>query len=127
VIEDRKVRGVGRSWREVLEQVWSAETSATPEWPKDCPSNGQCAVTALVIQDYEGGIIQRVRTLSSSHYYNRLADGTDLDLTRDQFGPYEVFGEPQERTREYILSFPETARRYELLLSRVREYIAASN
>lgn len=124
---DRPVRGVVGSWREVLERCWSAETSATPEWSKDCPSNGQCAVTALVIQDYEGGILQRVRTLGGSHYYNRLADGAELDLTRDQFGPYEVFGEPQERTREYVLSFAATAQRYALLRSRVDDALLAGS
>lgn len=121
---DWKLRGVGESWRAILERCWGADTSATPEWPKDCPSNGQCAVTALVIQDYEGGILQRVRTLSGSHYYNRFADGTEVDLTRDQFGPHEEFGPPAERTRQYVLSFPETAARYQILRERVDQALA---
>lgn len=112
-------------WRPILEKCWGPDTSATPEWPQDCPSNGQCAVTALVLQDYEGGHLIRVRTLSGSHYYNRLADGTDADLTRDQFGPREEFGPPQERTRAYLLSNPDTARRYWLLRGRVDSELEA--
>lgn len=115
-----------RDWRSILERCWGPDTSATPDWPKDKPSNGQCAVTALVIQDYEGGILLRQRTMSGSHYFNRLADGTDVDLTRDQFGPQEEFGTPSERTRAYVLSYPSTIARYEILKERVRRALESA-
>lgn len=115
-----------RDWRQILEKCWGPDTSASPDWPAGPPSQGQCAVTALVIQDYEGGILQRVRTLSGSHYYNRLADGTDVDLTRDQFGPQEEFGAPSERTRSYVLSYPSTRVRYQLLADRVAKALESA-
>ena len=114
-----------RDWRAILERCWDAATSATPDWPEGPPSQGQCAVTALVIQDYEGGILLRQRTMSGSHYFNRLADGTEVDLTRDQFGPNEEFGPPSERTRAYVLSYPSTVARYQLLRERVARELGA--
>jgi hypothetical protein len=106
---------------------WSAETSALPGlWTKRSPALGQCAVTALVVQDYLGGKLLRVDILSEdspskSHYYNELPDGSILDLTMRQFSKLTLFGKPSYREREYVLSYPETAKRYELLKTAVTD------
>lgn len=113
------------SWPE-LEGAWCAATSADPDgwtaknrWTEKNPAFGQCAVTALIVQDYFGGILVRVENEGVSHYFNRIG-GVEIDLTREQFGTWAP-GEEVEREREYVLSFPETKRRYELLTARLVE------
>ncbi len=101
-----------------VERAWCAETSTAADWSPDDPAKGQCAVTALVVQDHLGGVLLRTVNEDESHYWNRLPDGTELDLTRAQFGAWDPGG-ITERDREYVLSFPDTKRRYELLLERM--------
>jgi hypothetical protein len=57
-----------------------------------------------------------------SHYFNRI-DGKELDLTLEQFPKGTVVPEGRARhegdsTREYMLSFERTRRRYEELCRR---------
>lgn len=109
--------------KELLEKSWCKGTSADPEnWTKENPAWGQCAITALVVQDFLGGELLRASfkdvkgfEFVGSHYWNRLPDGQEVDLTRCQF-PKDItipVGEP--RTRQHVLSYPETQRRYNIL------------
>lgn len=112
--------------RPLLERAWSKETSVDPSgWSAENPAWGQCAITALVIQDLYGGDLLRCKVRGISHYLNRLASGEAIDLTRDQFGdeqsPATV---PELRTRDFVLSFPDTAQRYALLRARVDTLLA---
>ena len=103
-----------------IEEAWARETSADSEnWNEQNPAWGQCAVTALAIQDKLGGELLRTTVGQISHYFNRLPDGRELDLTRKQFGSGARLGEVAVRQREYVLSFPDTRRRYELLKQRL--------
>jgi hypothetical protein len=109
---------------------WSKETSADPDgWTCENPSWGQCAVTALVVQDFFGGEIfrgslkevigfERMR----SHYWNHVEDG-ERDFSQSQFPAdvYKTIPKGETRTREYLLSNPETNRRYEILKQRLQE------
>lgn len=125
-----------------LRESWSSETSADPAcWTPDTPSAGQCAVTACVLQDFLGGDVvwaaaEYPNLSRHSHYFNRLDDGTILDLTIDQFPSGTVLSPEQgcartsggatvpfASTRAYILSFPATHRRYEMLREGVRRYL----
>lgn len=113
-----------------LHAAWQRQTSSDPDhWKPENPAFGQCAVTALVIQDFLGGDLLRTVVGDVSHYWNLLPSGEELDLTRHQFATYEPKGcEP--RTREYVLSHPDTSLRYMKLLRRVvdfleREHVAA--
>jgi hypothetical protein len=101
----------------VIRAAWSAKSSSGDDWSPARPSVGQCAVTALVVQDYLGGELLQSHVQGISHYWNRLPDGTEVDLTRDQFDRFVLDGPPQVRDREYVLSFPQTVVRYELLRS----------
>lgn len=102
-----------------LREAWCRETSAKPEvWTEDNPAWGQCAVTALVIQDLLGGELMRAEINGISHYWNKVG-GTTLDVTREQFPSVETFTDPEPRSREYVLSNPETVRRYQLLRERL--------
>lgn len=98
---------------------WNQDTSADPDgWTPERPSHGQCAVSALLVQDCFGGELLRTTNKGVSHYWNRLPDGTEIDHTRDQFDAWEP-GEIVVREREYVLSFPVTAERYERLKTRI--------
>jgi len=114
-IDLRQIQGI-------IEQAWSADT-ALGEWTPDVPSLNQCAVTALIVQDYFGGQLLRCEMSDGdSHYWNRLSSGIQIDLTAPQFEHTEA--RPLRETaivrdREYVLSFPETEKRYQLLRRRV--------
>lgn len=108
---------------ELLELSWDKETSVDENWSSDNSSLGQCAVTALVVNDYFGGKIMRCMASTGSHYYNEI-DGELIDLTASQFGdeaPQYELGE--ERTREYLLSNENTKERYLKLSQNVKDNI----
>lgn len=77
-------------------------------------------MTALVVQDFLSGCLLRTVVGDVSHYWNECPNGTELDLTREQFDPYLPQGR-ETRTREYLLSDPDTRRRYEKLRKSVNE------
>jgi hypothetical protein len=112
---------VGTGAREITRETlfaavrggWSAETSVDPNWSRHNPALGQCAVTALVVQEYLGGDLIRATVGPVSHYWNRLPDA-EIDLTRDQFVRF-LPGETRIQPREDALANKETHRRYELL------------
>jgi len=87
---------------------------------------GQCAVTALIVQDYLGGEILRGTVGEESHYWNRLPTGEELDLTASQFPMGSGRSRGGVESRDYILSFPETERRYRQLLENIEEVVATS-
>jgi len=111
-----------RALADAIRRSWSGDTSAEATWVADRPSEGQCAVTALVVQDYLGGDLVRAIVEGVSHYWNRLPDGTTVDLTRDQFTSFQPV-DIELRAREYVMSFPETARRYRTLAGRTRSHL----
>lgn len=96
-----------------LEDSWTRETSADPvHWSAENSAYGQCAVSALVVQDHFGGELLRARVDGISHYWNRLPTGLEVDLTRKQFGSNPDVPPGEIKSREFVLSFPETADRY---------------
>lgn len=56
--------------KDILTKSWSQKTSS--KWTKECPSCGQCSVTALVIQDRYGGSILKTKVGGSWHFYNSI-------------------------------------------------------
>lgn len=110
--------------QEALRATWSRKTSVDPEeWSVSNPAWGQCAVTALIMQDFFDGQLLRTEIRGISHYWNRLSTGEEVDLTIEQFGDGTRRGSAEERSREYVLSFPGTLARYELLGRRVRKWL----
>lgn len=111
--------------RFLLADGWTAETSSAENWTSERPETGQCAVTALVVQDVLGGELHRALVNGESHYWNVLEDGTVIDLTRSQFDEPLVIEDETVRQREYVLSFPVTAHRYQLLRWRIARALDA--
>jgi len=105
-----------------VENSWSSETTLDANWNETRPSSGQCAVSSLVIQDFLGGRLLRATVSGISHYWNLLPDGGEIDATRDQFETFEPLN-VEERSREYVLSFPATAERYRSIRQSVDDYI----
>jgi hypothetical protein len=97
----------------LLPSAWRADTSfLKADWSADNPAVGQCAVTALVVQDLFGGELLRGRMQNATHYWNRLPNGQEVDLTAGQFEKTEpVFVETALRSRECVLSFAATRER----------------
>lgn len=114
-----------------LRKSWIRETSYYADtWTKENPAWGQCAVTALIVQDYfRGGIIRALATLPDkrklTHYFNRL-NSRDVDLTKEQIpaGSDLVIQQVDVPLRGVVLSYADTARRYVLLRQRVKENLA---
>lgn len=114
----------------VVSLCWSRDTSSDPDhWSLGNPALGQCAVTALVVQDEFGGEMLRAMVMPAagtpdgkavSHYWNRIASDDVVDLTASQFpGGFRAITTVVERGRDYVLSHPETAARYARLRARV--------
>jgi hypothetical protein len=84
--------------RPILRAAWGPDTcypNVSQEWGSDNPARAQCGMTALVVQDLLGGdlVLGEVHVDGAkfgNHYWNRLPDGTEVDLTADQFLPGEV-------------------------------------
>ncbi|MBC7632176.1 MAG: hypothetical protein H7290_12060 [Flavobacterium sp.] len=80
-----------------LRESWGPDTCApedVADWTPDNPARGQCATTALVIHDHIGGslvigevVVDGVRV--DFHWWNRLPDGEQVDITLEQFMAHE--------------------------------------
>ena len=105
---------------------WDAAT-AKGGWNPVCPCLNQCAVTALVVQDWFGGDLLRCPTKEGdSHYWNRLPNGHEVGLTDGQFvfsGNRPLYDQIVEQAREYVLSFPDTLAKYTILSQRVTDIL----
>ena len=117
----------------IIRESWCKETSTDPEhWTEENPAWGQCAVTALVVNDYCSGKLVWAQAQAGdegySHYFN-LIDGEEYDLSREQFPPGTIVPAGMDKkkgfpsTREYVLSYEKTVQRYEILKARVQDAI----
>lgn len=109
----------------VIQKSWSAQSSFVPEeWSPRNPTRGQCAVTAIIVQDELGGEIMKCDVAGdAAHFYNKTEGGQIIDLTRVQFDESVVFGVEKVADREIILSYPGTQERYEILKTKVRSFL----
>jgi hypothetical protein len=102
--------------RRALAESWSRATSHDPaHWSGENAAWGQCAVSALVVQDLLGGYLLSGKINGIDHYWNRLSDEREFDVTHEQFEKIESFEGPILTDRAYVLSFPETRKRYRRL------------
>lgn len=103
----------------IITESWTKETSYDPKnWTPENPAWGQCAITALVVQDYLGGEILYCR--HNHHYWNRLQNQEEIDFTRIQFLAGTTICLDEIKPRDYLLNSEAaikatTPQRYELL------------
>lgn len=110
-----------------IKDSWTPETSGATDWDYDdwidavnYKSTGQCVVTSLLIQELFGGDL--LYSDNPYHVWNKLPDGTELDLTVDQFGPdFEGCSKPVIMQREYALKDQNREPRYNMLKESVLE------
>jgi hypothetical protein len=117
----------GRSLEDItgaISSSWSPETwYARPDTPNGVsyhPSRNQCGTSALVLQDWLGGdlLVADVTTngrKAGVHYWNRLPDGREVDLTKEQFVAGETIRPPEVVIRKP--GVPTNGRAAYLLLS----------
>ena len=75
--------------------TWAADTCSPDDearfgWGPENPALGHCDITALVVNDLFGGDLVVAEVFRDGeqegyHWWNRLDNGLELDLTRDQF------------------------------------------
>ena len=68
--------------KKALLKSWSMKSSS--KWQEHNPANGQCGVTALVINDLLGGEIKKTKLPNGWHFYN-VINGIRYDFTDSQF------------------------------------------
>lgn len=95
--------------KQQLRQAWCRESAAIScqlYWTTGNPALGQCAVTALIVQDVLGGeiVCSSIDDDSPDHYFNRLPDGRELDLTLEMFPAGTRFPPGEAVDRSYILT-----------------------
>lgn len=119
---------------DALRVAWDVQTSApgavVPEGGGT--PHGQCAVTALVVQDLLGGALLRgVTAWGHSHYWNLIPGVGEVDLTREQY-PHDLeISRGVEVSRERVTTGERadnarTVERYKLLRSRVLCYLGST-
>ena len=110
--------------RNALSVGWSRETSYFDNWSPNNPSAGQCAVSALILQDYCGGEIRKCMVAGVPHYFNVINDQV-VDSTVGQFAVGEIeYHTSAVREKGRILRHADTFQRYELLCMRVAQFLA---
>jgi hypothetical protein len=80
---------------QALRASWAADTCSPDDiarsgWQPSNPAWGHCDITALVVNDIFGGdlMLGEVRLGEEQHnfhWWNRLPNGIELDLTHEQF------------------------------------------
>jgi len=110
-----------------MRESWNKDTCYPPwanKWTFENPARGQCAVTALIVQDYFGGELLYCRRYN--HYWNKLPNQKEVDFTRCQFPVGTVLCIDGIETRDHVLNSESairalTSQRYQLLKNRVEE------
>ena len=102
----------------ILNNLYSKETcypTCKNQWNNDNKTLGHCAIVALIINDYFGGDICKIKVNDISHYFNHINDKI-VDFTSDQFKTDKIdYSNYVLKTREEILINDNTRIRYEIL------------
>ncbi len=123
----KSVKTLGEIFR-VLLSCWSKDTADgryNESFTRANPSVAQDDVTAMLICDMFGGSIHKVEVDGRAHYFNKI-NGNYIDFTREQFENTRtpVCYEPNETVeRKSFEENEDQKRRYQLLLSRISEYL----
>lgn len=111
-------------FKKALVKSWGKETAYhkdAPNWTIENPALGQCAITALLFNEYFGGkIFSGVSETGIVHYWNKIF-GFKVDLTKQQFKSNLVFKNIVEWNRSDLLESGNVAERYDILKQRMLE------
>lgn len=71
--------------RDVLKKCWKEVEPYPVSGGRNCPSRGQCFVTAILVKEIFGGEILTATVNGEKHFWN-IIDGIEIDFTSDQYG-----------------------------------------
>lgn len=107
----------------ILINIYSKETcypDCKEQWNIDNKTLGHCAIVALLINDYFGGNICKIKINGISHYFNIINDKI-IDFTSDQFKVDRIdYSNYVIKTRDEVLNNEDTNERYQLLKLKVK-------
>lgn len=76
-----------RKYRRSFLSVAARDTAHSPrKWDKHKGLTGHCGAVSYMIQRLMGGDLVGGAVKGERHIWNRLPNGTEVDLTSDQFG-----------------------------------------
>ena len=116
------VVGEGIQLRNKIEPAWSIDTchpSYRNKWTPQNPSVGQCAVTAMYLNEIHGWKIYDTMVGNSRHFFNKDSNGFIYDLTADQF-PSDDVDYDNCRERKFTDLFKSCKDRYKLFKENIR-------
>jgi hypothetical protein len=91
-------------------------------WNKNNPLSGHCRVVSAVVNKLFGGSIKFSRiNEKTTHYWNVMPSGRELDLTKGQFDKTIIIPEGVKVTINETLDSPTMKKTYPILLERVTE------
>lgn len=96
--------------------------TAHPSFPfsRDNPTAGQCAITALLVNETYGYDIYETKVGRSRHFFNKTPSGEVVDLTAEQFSgkiiPYDVC-----RKREPKELYKSCGERFSILKAKINK------
>ena len=103
----------------VLRKCWSIKSSSL--WTEKNPAQGQCGVTALVINDFYGGEILKTNLSNGQWHYYNLIDGKRYDFTKSQFDSEIQYQDILSNRKEAFLDTNEV--QYNYLVEKFRSNI----
>ena len=107
----------------ILINIYSKETcypDCKEQWNIDNKTLGHCAIVALLINDYFGGDICKIKVNGISHYFNIINDKI-IDFTSNQFKVEKIdYSNYVIKTRDEVLNNEDTNERYQLLKLKVK-------
>lgn len=111
-------------FKKALCKSWAKDTAYhkdAPSWSSDNPALGQCAISALLFNEYFGGrIYSGISETGIVHYWNKKF-GIKIDLTKQQFNKKLTFSNETLWNRDHLLSTGDVEVRYLLLRKRFLE------
>lgn len=124
-VDDLTVVGTGIQLRKDLEKGWTRDTchpSHRDKWSIELPSTGQCAITAMYLNEIMGWDIYETLIGKCRHFFNKDSNGFIYDLTSDQFSDNDINYE-FSRKREFKDLYKSCKNRYELFKSNLKHNV----
>ena len=100
-----------------MSKYWGADTSYFND-DREPRCAGQCACSALLLQDKFGGEIKRIIIGNTRHYFN-VIDGQIVDSTASQYLTDNGIDYSAATNPPDDFPFPETIEKYKLLKRKV--------
>lgn len=109
-----------------IEKSWGKDTAYrkdAPFWTTENPARGQCAITALIVNEYYGGQIYSGVSDNGIYHYWNVIRGEKVDLTEKQFETKLTFNNITKWDRDALLATGDVLERYSILKERFAKNI----